>query len=601
MAGQAALMLSMSWDCPPLSHGPHERYLLPSTLLPVALPDAGATNAKRMDNTMPRLLTALMLIFICSTIAHAGTAAVAMPDSYGAAAARTMLEAGGNVVDAAIASVFALAVTYPEAGNIGGGGFMLSRMNGENAFLDFRERAPQAAERDMYLDEDGNFVQSLSLIGGKASGVPGTVRGMQAAHERYGSLPWDQLLEPAIALARSGFTAHQDLSAYVRDKVEEVGDKTNFAKYFGAIKTDTTFRQLELAETLTLIAKDPDEFYKGSIATKIVAQMNRSGGLITASDLSRYRALWREPLVGQWRGHTIVSAPPPSSGGFALIQLLKMRDFADEHFVDVRHNSPAYVHRLAELEKRVYADRAEYLGDPDFIDVPMQQLLAPAYLKQRASELNPESISDATTVVAGLESTETTHFSIVDGNGNAVSLTYTLNWGFGSGVVVEGAGFLMNNEMDDFSAKVGVPNAFGVIGNDNNAIEPNKRMLSSMTPTLLLKGDKTNLVIGTPGGSTIFTSVFQVILNLYDYQMPLQAAVNATRYHHQLPDQYVIRHDQRDVPNSTSMGLEAMGYQVEQNSWGDLGDIQAIQRTEGALNAASDNRGRGVAQVFTTP
>ncbi|MEP4485190.1 MAG: gamma-glutamyltransferase [Halioglobus sp.] len=554
-----------------------------------------------MDNTMYRLALFCILTLNLVQAAQAGTAAVAMPDQYGAKVAREILQAGGSAVDAAIAATFTLAVTYPEAGNIGGGGFMLSRMNGENAFLDFRERAPGSAERDMYLDEGGNFVQSLSLIGGKASGVPGTVRGMHAAHERYGSLSWKQLLQPAIDLARDGFTVHEDLALAARNMLEFEAGRTNFARFFGELEAGATFRQPELARTLSQIAADPDSFYNGAIAQKIVAQMKTSDGLISAQDLTNYKAVWREPLVGKWREFTVVSAPPPSSGGFALIQLLTMRDFADEHFKGVWQNSPAYIHLLAEIEKRVYADRAEYLGDPDYIDVPISALLDNAYLTTRAADIQPTNISKGPSVTAGLEPTETTHFSIVDAKGNAVSLTYTLNWDFGSGVVVEGAGFLMNNEMDDFSAKPGVPNKFGVIGRDNNAIAPNKRMLSSMTPTLLLQGDSTNLVIGTPGGSTIFTSVFQVILNLYDYQMPLQAAVDATRYHHQLPAQFLIRHDQRDIPVETQQALEAMGYRVEPNSWGNLGDIQAIQRTSDGLQAASDNRGRGVAQVFRVP
>ncbi|MEP6390709.1 MAG: gamma-glutamyltransferase [Halioglobus sp.] len=558
-------------------------------------------NTNTMDHTMYRLALFCILTLNLVHAAQAGTSAVAMPDQYGAEVAREILQEGGNAVDAAIAATFTLAVTYPEAGNIGGGGFMLSRMNGENTFLDFRERAPGSAERDMYLDEGGNFVQSLSLIGGKASGVPGTVRGMHAAHERYGSLSWKQLLQPAIDLARDGFTVHEDLALAARNMLEFEAGKTNFARFFGDLEAGATFRQPELARTLSLIAEDPESFYSGAIARQIVAQMKTSDGLISAQDLADYKAIWREPLVGQWREFTIVSAPPPSSGGFALIQLLTMRDFADEHFKDIWQNSPAYIHLLAEIEKRVYADRAEYLGDPDYIDVPISALLDSAYLKTRAADIQPTGISKAPSVTAGLEPPETTHFSIVDAKGNAVSLTYTLNWDFGSGVVVEGAGFLMNNEMDDFSAKPGVPNKFGVIGRDNNAIAPNKRMLSSMTPTLLLQGDSTNLVIGTPGGSTIFTSVFQVILNLYDYQMPLQAAVDATRYHHQLPAQFLIRHDQRDISVETQQALEAMGYRVEPNSWGNLGDIQAIQRTSDGLQAASDNRGRGVAQVFRVP
>ena len=281
-----------------------------------------------------------------------------------------------------------------------------------------------------------------------------------------------------------------------------------------------------------------------------------------------------------------------------MLQLLGMTDFAGALFQDVPHNSPKYLHLLAEIEKRVFADRAEYLGDADFVDVPVGRLLDPQYLLRRAQTLNPVAISGAADTQPGLESHQTTHFSILDPVGNAVALTYTLNWEFGSGVVVNGAGFLLNNEMDDFSAKAGVPNKFGVVGSDRNAIEPGKRMLSSMTPTIFVQDGDTALVIGTPGGSTIFTSIFQVILNLYEYRMPLQQAVDATRFHHQLPDATLIRHDQRAIPAATSAALEAMGYTLEPNNWGNLGDVQAIQRTGAGVKAAADPRGRGVARVF---
>lgn len=542
-------------------------------------------------------ILALLFILLLSPVTLAGTVAVAMPDRYAAAAAQSVLARGGNAVDAAITATFVLAVTYPEAGNIGGGGFMLSYVDGAPAFLDFRERAPQAAHRDMFLDEEGNFVQRDALVGGRASGVPGTVRGMQKAHERYGSLPWVQLLKPAIKLAREGFVVSADQEEMAIEKVEEVDGDTNFARYFGTMRKGELMRQPELATTLERIASDPRDFYLGTTARQIVAQMTRSQGLITLKDLAAYEAVWRAPLQAPWRDMTVLAAPPPSSGGFALIQLLVMRDGAGKHFSGVGHNSPRYVHLLAEIEKRVFADRAVYLGDPDFVEVPMERLLDPQYLASRAREVNPAAISPAAEVLPGLESSDTIHFSVLDGQGNAVSLTYTLNWEFGSGVVVKGAGFLLNDQMDDFSAKVGVPNKFGVIGGARNAIEPGKRMLSSMSPTILLRDDKPSLVIGTPGGSTIFTSVFQVILNLYDYGMPLQEAVDATRYHHQLPAAYVLRHDQREIPAQTRSKLTAMGYTVEQNSWGDLGDIQAIMIDQGTVQAAADSRGRGEARL----
>ncbi len=544
------------------------------------------------------IVTAFVFALATSPGHATSTAAVAMPERHATAATEQVLRDGGNAVDAAITAAFVLAVTLPEAGNIGGGGFMVSHMNGEDAFLDFRERAPQKATRDMYLDEGGNFVQRDSLLGGRASGVPGTVRGMFEAHKRYGSMPWSRLLQPAIALARDGFIVGPKLAHHSAEKVTETNGKTNFGKYFAGMHDGENFKQVELAATLMRIAKDPDDFYTGKTAQHIAAQMIRSGGLISMQDLSTYNAVWRAPLRASWRDYTVVTAPPPSSGGIALLQLLKIRDYADEHFRDLWHNSPQYIHLLAEIEKRVFADRAQYLGDPDFVTVPVKALLDENYLKERAADINPEKISIVPGVEAGLESSDTTHFSILDKYGNAVAITYTLNWEFGSGVVVEGAGFVLNNEMDDFSAKVGVKNKFGVIGNERNAIEPGKRMLSSMTPTILLKNNEPALILGTLGGSTIFTSVYQVILNVYDYSMPLQGAIDATRYHHQLPDALLIRHDQRPIPEQTRRKLTTMGYTVKANSWGNLGDIQAIKIDGTKVEAASDTRGRGEAKLI---
>ncbi|NQY04064.1 MAG: gamma-glutamyltransferase [Halieaceae bacterium] len=540
----------------------------------------------------------LFLVLLLAPATQAAPAAVAMPDRYSAETATEIIKAGGNAVDAAVAAAFVLAVTYPEAGNIGGGGFLTVYMDGEPAFLDFRETAPGKAERDMYLDEGGNFVQRESLVGGKASGVPGTVAGLAMAHQRMGTLPWRDLLAPAISLAEDGFVVDPMLAAYGRGKVQEIAGETNFEEYFAGLIAGQRFKQPELAATLKRIADDSQEFYTGATARLLVEQMQQSGGLITLADLAAYRAVWREPIVAQWRDFTIITAPPPSSGGIALVQLLKMRDYAQPLFTDVWHNSAQYIHLLAEIEKRVFADRAEYLGDPDFIDNPVAALIDERYLEQRAQAIDPNAISSASSVGPGLESPDTTHFSITDSKGNAASLTYTLNWDFGSGVVVEGAGFLMNNEMDDFSAKVGVKNEFGVIGNERNAIAPNKRMLSSMTPTILLKDAKPALVVGTPGGSTIFTSVFQSILNVYDYGLSPQEAVNATRFHHQLPDATVIRHDQREIAGDTLHELTNLGYKVQPNSWGNLGDVQLIRIVDGKAQAASDNRGRGVAVVL---
>jgi len=525
-------------------------------------------------------------------------AAVAMPDPYAAEVSQRILEAGGNAVDAAIAAGFALAVTYPQAGNIGGGGFMLIHMNGEDAFLDYREKAPLAATRDMYLDARGEVIPESSQVGHQSIGVPGTVAGFWAAHQRYGSMPWGTLVEPAIRLAQHGFVVSDHLGGGMLTKTEDFASRTNFAEYFGAMRPGNVFRQPELAQTLRRIAgQGPDDFYRGETAALIVAEMRRGNGLITLADLARYRAQWREPLRARWRDYEVVSAPPPSSGGFALIQLLKMRDFDQPYFAGVAHNSTQYVHLVAELEKRVFADRAEYLGDPDFVDNRMDELLSDDYLQARAAQVDPKHISMNVGPGLAQEQHDTTHFSILDDRGNAVSNTYTLNLGFGSGVVVEGAGFLLNDEMDDFSAKPGVPNAYGVVGSAANAIEPEKRMLSSMTPTILLQDGRVAMVVGTPGGATIFTSVFQAILNIVDFDMSAFAATDAARFHHQLlPPDAIYYGPSRPLPPETVSGLEGRGYRVTA-TW-DFGDLQLIYVDDGEVSAASDPRHGGESRVF---
>lgn len=544
-----------------------------------------------------------LVLFWLPVSAAVRQAAVAMPDRYGLQASAEILQAGGNAMDAAVAASFALAVTYPVAGNIGGGGFLVARINGESVFLDFREKAPLAATRDMFLDEAGEFVPRRPIVGALAVGVPGTVKGMQQAHARFGKLPWAQLLAPAIRFAQEGFVVHPAMGGYKDELVESFAGEVNFAEHFGAMNAGSVFKQPALAATLTRLAADPDDFYRGKTAAMIVAQMQHDGGLITAQDLREYMAIWRQPLTAPWRGYDLLLPAPPSSGGIALIQLLTIRDVATDYFKGLPHNSAAYIHLLAEIEKRVFADRGDYLGDPDFGDVPVAALTDPEYLRGRAMEINPEVISPAGTVLPGLESTDTTHFSIIDGDGNAVALTYTLNWEFGSGVVVDGAGFLLNNEMDDFSAKPGVPNKFGVVGGDMNAIVGGKRMLSSMSPTILLKDGDPVVVVGTPGGSTIFTTVFQVILNLFDYAMSADEAVNATRFHHQLPEAQLIRYDNdRSISAGLRKQLESYGYRVEANAWGALGDAQLVFRdANGQLQAASDQRSTGVAQVINLP
>ena len=538
----------------------------------------------------------------CSDSNSTRQAAIAVSDQYAANVAEEILLAGGNAVDAAVATGFALAVTYIDAGNIGGGGFMLIHMDGNAYFLDYRETAPMKAHRDMFLDENGNVAKNSTLIGPRAAGVPGTVAGFWAAHQKFGNLSWKQVLAPAIKLARDGFIPANKLAREVESHFDWFGTSTNFKEHFSKLKAGERFKQPALAATLTRIAKNGhDEFYTGETSKLIVNQMERDGGLIDAADLAAYQAIWREPLSANWREYEILSAPPPSSGGFGVIQLLKMKDYLAQAFENVEHNSPQYVHLVAEMEKRVFADRAEYLGDPAFVDIDMTALISDAYIKRRASEVNPDAISKMEEVTPGLESPNTTHYSILDGDGNAVSNTYTINWAFGSGVVVSGGGFLLNNEMDDFSAKPGVPNIFGVVGNTANEVQPGKRMLSSMSPTLLIKDNEPHMVIGTPGGSTIFTSVFQIITNIIDFNMSPMDAAGATRFHHQLlPPDLITQSPIRPLSDQTIRGLGEKGYRVEPHGWS-FGDIQVIWRDGNKLIPASDSRNRGVSKVIPLP
>ncbi len=524
--------------------------------------------------------------------------AIASPDRYGALAAEEILKAGGNAVDAAVATAFALAVTYPEAGNLGGGGFMTLYVDGKPYFLDYRETAPAAATAGMFLDAKGEPIAGRSLVGPQAVGVPGTVRGMAMAHKRFGKLPWARVLAPAIRYAHEGFLVTPQLIGNLQESQAPFVGVTNFHARFGGLKAGETFRQPELAATLERTAQGGDaEFYEGRTADLLVAQMARGDqkGLITKADLAAYKAVWREPIQADWRGFKVITAPPPSSGGIALLQLLMMKQDAAPLFKGVPLNSPQYVHLVSEMEKRVFADRAEYLGDPDVWNVPVSNLIDPAYVARRAREIDPEKPSATSSVRPGLEKPQTTHFSIVDRWGNAVSNTYTLNGWFGSGVVVEGAGFLLNDEMDDFSAKPGAPNMFGVVGGDANAIAPGKRPLSSMTPTILLKGGKVAMVIGTPGGSRIFTSVFQVLADVYDFGLPLDQAQKQMRFHHQLLPENVI-FDEPYAPFSPELtkAVEARGYKVEM---GFVGDMEAIQVIDGTPVPEADPRARGVVAV----
>ena len=511
-----------------------------------------------------------------------------------------ILKKGGNAVDAAVAVQFALAVVYPNAGNIGGGGFMVYRSaKGKTNTLDFREKGPSAATRDMYLDDKGNPIVDKSLYGQLASGVPGSVAGMEEAHQKYGKLKWEDLIEPSRRLAADGFkiTAMQ--------AGEFNGNKSLFKRLnpLGTVLVKDAkwmegdiLTQLELANTLKSIKEQGSKgFYEGAVADSIVAEMKRGGGIITKEDLKNYKAIWRKPVTGKYRGYDVITMPAPSSGGIALVQLLK----SVEPFPLTKwgFNTDSTVQLIVEAERRVYADRAAHLGDPDFYPVPEAKLIDDAYIKQRMSTFNWDKASTSTEVSAGViaptEHEETTHFSIVDREGNAVSITTTLNGSYGAGVVVKGAGFLLNNEMDDFSVKPGAPNMYGLVGGEANAIAPGKRMLSSMTPTILAKDGKLFMVVGTPGGSTIITSVFQTILNVIDFNMSMQAAVNAKKFHHQwLPDNVSV--ENKALDSLTTEKLKAKGYKLVKR--GAIGRVDAILKTKwGYFQGGADPRGDDVA------
>ncbi len=455
-----------------------------------------------------------------------------------------VLRDGGNAVDAAIATAFALAVVYPEAGNLGGGGFLVLHWpDGTNAALDFREKAPSAASRDMYLGPDGQPTDA-SITGYRASGVPGTVAGLWAAHQRFGSLPWKRLVEPAIGLADEGFTVDDDLAGSLRDAADRLKSFPASAALFlpgGEPRaTGSTWRNPELAETLRRIAENGAAgFYEGRTADLIVAEMRRGRGLITHQDLRGYEAKWREPVLAGYRGTRVISMPPPSSGGIALVEMLHMLEGSD--VAALGWHSPEHLHLLAEVMRRAFADRNHYLGDPDFVAMPRGELVSPAYARRRAADIDPRHATRSADIAPGVpsaEPTHTTHFSVVGPDGDAVALTTTLNELYGSAVTVQGAGFVLNDEMDDFAAKPGAPNMFGLVQGEANAIAPGKRMLSSMTPTIVVDSDgRTLLVTGARGGPRIINAVLQIVSNVVDFHMDVGSTVYAPRLHHQhLPD-----------------------------------------------------------------
>ena len=524
-----------------------------------------------------------------------GMVVCAYPDA--AQVGLTILKKGGNAVDAAVAVQFALAVTLPEAGNIGGGGFMVYRAaDGQTNTLDFREKAPNLATTNMYLDSAGNVVPDMSLYTHKASGIPGSVDGMVTAHKKYGKLSWTELLQPAIDLARNGFKITAKLADDL-NRNQTVFKKMNPGKSY--LQKDTPWKagdilvQEDLAQTLELIRdKGRDGFYGGKVADELIAEMKTGdGGLITKADLTNYHSVWRNPIIGNYRGYKIITMPPPSSGGIALMQLLK----SVEKYPLRRwgYNQDSTVQLMVEAERRVYADRSKYLGDPDFYKVPVDSLLNPAYIDSRMKTMNWNAATPSASVLpgtfVGYESDQTTHYSIVDRDGNAVAITTTLNDSFGSKIFVAGAGFLLNNEMDDFSEKPGVPNMYGLIGGKANSIQPGKRMLSAMTPTIIEKDGKLFMIVGTPGGSTIITSVFQTILNVIDFNQDMQQAVTSKRFHSQWrPDDVEIEAGALDTV--TRQKLEKKGYKIVDRK--PIGRVDAILKTKwGYYEGGADPRG----------
>ncbi|HEY1913548.1 MAG TPA: gamma-glutamyltransferase [Vicinamibacterales bacterium] len=549
---------------------------------------------------MRRLLPALLVVVLAVPVGatrqpvRARHGMVVAMEAIAADVGVSVLQKGGNAIDAAVSVGFALAVTHPFAGNLGGGGYMLIRLaDGRTTFIDFREQAPEKASHDMYLDAGGNLTRE-SIEGWRSSGVPGTVRGFEIAVKKYGRRTWAENMAPAVELASKGFAVSYPLAEGLkgsRSLANSPESKRIFQKDGAFYDVGETLVQPELASTLRRIsANGPNEFYEGETAARFADEMAKHGGLITRPDLKGYKAIERTPLSGTYKNYTVISAPPSSSGGIVLLEMLGI--LQGSGYEKGGAGSASSIHYLAETMRRAYADRNEYLGDPDFVKVPVAGLLDPAYLTKLRGSIDPERATPSTEVrpgrPVGSESMETTHYSVVDAEGNAVAVTYTLNGGYGNGITVPGLGFLLNNEMDDFSSKPGSPNMFGLVQGENNAIAPHKRPLSAMTPTILLKDGKLFMTVGAPGGSRIPTAVLQVILNVVDFGMNVQDAIDAPRVHHQwLPDRLSL---ERGISPDTVALLKSRGYDVDYAPGVVLAQTAAIVSDGGWLQGGSDGR-----------
>ncbi len=560
-------------------------------------------------NTQNRIIRTLFLFltFSCYLFSQQGVVAeqsmVVSARKEASSIGVEIMKKGGNAFDAMAATELALAVAYPYAGNIGGGGFMVYRTkDGKVGALDYREKAPLAAHHDMFLDSQGNVIPKKSEDGALAVGVPGTVAGIYEAHRKFGKLSWKEVVQPAIDLANKGIILTQD------DENKLKGSRPNFQKvnpskiiFDADWKKGETIHFYELAKTLTIIRdKGKDGFYKGKVAQKLASFIQSQGGIITEKDLSNYSPKWREPIVFNFRENKIITMSPPSSGGIVLTQILKILE--NYPLETIKENQVKYIQLLVEAERRAYADRAHYLGDPDFVKIPVDSLLNPVYLKQRMSNFSFEKATPSSEVSFGTfslpESNETTHYSIVDVEGNAVAVTTTLNGAYGSKLYHPELGFLLNNEMDDFSVKPGVPNIYGLVGGEANSIQPEKRMLSSMTPTIVEKDGKLSMVLGTPGGSTIITSVLQTILNHIIFGLGMQESVSKPRFHHQwLPDEVILEPNGFD--SSIVQELESKDYKVKQKDAVVIGKVDAILvLPDGKLEGGADPRGDDTAVGF---